>query len=187
MLGARAESADEQSDQQQAETGAQADQTVSEARERRSERQHRGRAEPLRQVARRNLEARHRAGIEPAQHSKLGIAQAEIALPQRQHDVDQIGVAVMQCMRAARHAGGAPFLALGIAIGSLVHRGQIAHRARFAGDRHVGGTSTERRSTKAVLTNDTTTSPCWFLPVLSDVTNPQPGHFGNVRFSITSV
>ncbi len=121
MLGARPKSADEQPDEQQSESGAQSDQAISEARERRSERQHYGSAEPLREITRRNLEARHRAGIEPAQHSKLRVTQAEVALPQRQHNVDQIGVAVMQGMRAARHAGSTPFLALGIAVRAFVH------------------------------------------------------------------
>src|SRR5262249_52589048 len=44
----------------------------------------------------------HGAGEQPAQQPELGVAEPELLLPDRQHDVDQIGIAVVQRVRAAR-------------------------------------------------------------------------------------
>jgi hypothetical protein len=58
--------------------------------------------------ARRNLQARHGADIEPAQQTERRIAERELDLPNRQDDVERVGEAVMQRMRAARDAKRAP-------------------------------------------------------------------------------
>ena len=60
----------------------------------------------------RNLQARHGAGVAGAQQPERRIAEAELGLPDRQHHVDQIGVAVVQRMRAAGHADRAALLGL---------------------------------------------------------------------------
>src|SRR5262249_44046641 len=107
------------------------------------------------------------------QQPELRIAKPELLLPDRQHDVDQIGVAVVQRMRAAGDAGGAAFVALSR------QRVRLAHR--LAGDAHGDCGSRSLRSTKALLTNEITGSPRWFTPVLRQKIIPQPGRPGKSR------
>ena len=66
---------------------------------------------PLGQQPGGNLEARHGAGEEAAQQAELRIAEPELRLPDRQQHVDEIGVAVVQRVRAAGDAGGAALVA----------------------------------------------------------------------------
>ncbi len=111
MLGAGPEPAEEQRRHEQAEAGAGAGQAIADAGERGAQRQHRRGAEALGNQPGGNLEARHGAGKEPAQQAELGIAKSELLLPDRHHHVDQIGVAVVQRVRAAGDACGSPLLA----------------------------------------------------------------------------
>src|SRR5260370_25645167 len=179
MLGAGAEPADEQRDHEQAEARARAGEAIAGADERRAERQHRRRAHALGDEPGVNLEAGHGAGEQPAQQLELGVTKPELLLPDRQHDVDQTGVAVMQRMRAAGDAGGAAPVALGR------QRVRLAHR--LAGDGHDAGDCRSLRSTKALLTNEITASPRWFAPVLRTTIMPQPGRLSSGRISTTSV
>ena len=89
-------------------------------------------------------------------------------LPDRQHDIDQVGIAVVQRMRAAGHAERAPLVAL-----------------RAAGRSGHGDFS--RRSTKVVLTSESTSSPCWLTPVERNVISPACGRLPDRRNSITSL
>src|SRR5262245_37707454 len=179
MLGAGAEPAEEQGDDEQAEARARAGEAIAGADERGAERQHRRRAEPLGDEPGGNLEAGHGAGEQSAQQPELRIAEPELLLPDRQHDVDQTAVAVMQRMRAAGDAGGAAFVALGR------RRVRLAHR--LAGDGHDACDSRSLRSTKALLMNEITASPRWFTPVLRTKIMPQPGRLASGRISTTSV
>src|SRR5262245_18272164 len=179
MLNAGAEAADEQGRHQKPEARARAGQAIAGAGERRAERQHWRRAEALGDEPGGNLQAGHGAGEQGAQQPELGIAELELLLPDRQHDVDEISVAVVQCMRAARDAGGAALVALGR------QRGQLAHR--FAGDAHDACDPRFLRSTKALLMKEITGSPRWFTPVLRTRMMPQPGRLFKDRASITSV
>src|SRR5262249_52620507 len=169
-----AEPADEQRDKEQAEARARAGEAIAGADERRAVRQQRPRAEPLGDEPRGNLEAGHAAGEQSAQQPELGVTKPELLLPDRQHDVDQTAVAVMQRMRAAGDAGGAAFVTLGR------QRVRLAHR--LAGDAHGA-----RRSTKALLMTEITASPRWFTPVLRTKIMPQPGRLSSGRISTTSV
>ena len=120
----------------------------------------------------RDLEARHRAGEHAAQRADRRIAQAELRLPDRQHHDDEIGVAVVQRMRAARGTHRAPLFA-----------------ARAFRGRAIGGgahAAPGRRSTKPEPMNESTGSPFWFVPVLRANTMPQPGRVLVTRFSTTS-
>ena len=171
--------ADEQRDHEQAEARARAGETIAGADERRAERQHRRRAHALGDEPGGNLEAGHGAGEQPAQQPELGVTKPELLLPDRQHDVDQIGVAVMQRMRGAGDAGGAALVTLGR------QRVRLAHR--LAGDAHDARGSRSLRSTKALLMNEITASPRWFTPVLRTKIMPQPGRLSSGRISTTSV
>src|SRR5262249_48932196 len=144
-------------------------------RERRAERQYRCGPEALGDQPGGNLEAGHGAGEQPAQQPELGVAEPELLLPDRQHDVDQIGIAVVQRVRAAGDAGGAAPLAPG------------RERRRLAGDAHDSCGSRLLRSTKALLMNEITGSPRWFTPTLRTKMMPQPGRLFKGRISTTSV
>ena len=132
MLGAGAEPADEQRGHQHGEAGAGAGQAIAEAGERGAEREHRGGAQPFGHQACRNLEARHGAGEQAAQQPELGIAEPELPLPDRQQDVDEIGVAVVQRVRPAGDGGGAPLVALGGEPGGILLEQIFAGRAHDA-------------------------------------------------------
>src|SRR5262245_32839345 len=179
MLSAGAEPADEQRDDEQAEARARAGKAIAGAGERGAERQHRRRAEALGDEPGGNLEAGHGAGEQPAQQPELRIAKPEFFLPDRQHDVDQIGVAVVQRMRGAGDAGGAAFVALDR------QRVRLAHR--LAGDAHDACGSRSLRSTNALLLTEITGSPRWFTPVLRTNIMPQPGRLDKGCISTTSV
>jgi len=179
MLDAGAEPADEQRDHEQAEARARAGEAIAGAGERGAERQHRRRAHALGDEPGGNLEAGHGAGEQPAQQPELGVTKPELLLPDRQHDVDQTAVAVVQRMRGAGDAGGAAFVALGR------QRVRLAHR--LAGDAHGDCGSRSLRSTKALLMNEITGSPRWFTPVLRTKIMPQPGRLASGRISTTSV
>src|SRR5262249_4999183 len=155
---------------------ARAGEAIAGADERRAERQHRRRAHALGDESGGNLEAGHGAGEQPAQQPELGVTKPKLLLPDRQHDVDQTAVAVMQRMRAA---GDAAFVPLGR------QRLRLAHR--LAGDGHDARGSRSLRSTKALLMNEITASPRWFTPVLRTKIMPQPGRLSSGRISTTSV
>jgi hypothetical protein len=53
------------------------------------------------------LKSRYRADVEGPQQSDLGIAEAELGLPQRRQHIEQIGEAVMQQVGAGTHRHGA--------------------------------------------------------------------------------
>src|SRR5262245_32877767 len=163
----------------EAEARARAGQAIARAGECRAERQHRRGAETFRNQPGGNLESCHGAGEQPAQQPELCVAQPELLLPNRQHDVDQIGVAVVQCMRTAGDTGGAVLVALGRRRMRLLQRG--------AGDTHDACGPRSRHSTKTPLMNDITGSPCWFTPVLRTKIMPQPGRLLKVRVSTISV
>ena len=99
MLRAGAEPADEERDQQHSEAGAGAGQAIAQPGERSAGGEHRGGAEALRRQAGGNLQARHRRDKHAAQRAKRRIIEPELRLPYRQHDVDEVGVAVVQRMR----------------------------------------------------------------------------------------
>ena len=179
MLGARAEATDKQGQDEEAEARARASQTIARAGECRAERQHRRGAETLGNQPGGNLESCHSAGEQPAQQAELCIAEPELLLPNRQHDVDQIGVAVVQCMRTAGDTSGAALVALG--------RRRVRLAQRPGGDTHGRRASGSRHSTKTLLMKDITGSPCWFTPVLRTQIMPQPGRLLKGRVSTTSV
>jgi hypothetical protein len=79
-------------------------------------------------------------------------------LPDRQHDQDQVGVAVVQRVRAAGDTGGTALVAPG--------RERPRLERRLAGDAHAGSRPLSRHSTNELLMNGITGSPCWFTPVL---------------------
>ena len=60
-----------------------------------------------------NLERGQRAGKASAQQPDLAVADAELLLPDRQHHIDEIGVAVVQGVHAAGHAERAALIGLG--------------------------------------------------------------------------
>jgi hypothetical protein len=95
MLDARAKATDEQGYHEEAEASARAGKAITGSGERRAERQHRCGAEPLGDQSRGNLESGHRAGKQAAQQPELRVAEPELLLPDRQHDVDEISIAVM--------------------------------------------------------------------------------------------
>ncbi len=111
---------------------------------------HQRQTQPLREQRGWNLETGHGAGKAGAQQTERGIADAELSLPERQHNVDQIGVAVVQRMRAAGNADRTALVSLaGSRVGPAAGRsfGCRAHAALL------------RRSTKATLTKEITGSP----------------------------
>src|SRR5260370_17538032 len=179
MLDARAEAADEQGHDEEAKARARASEAIAGAGEGRTERQHRRGAERLGKEPGGNLESCQGAGEQPAQQSELCVAEPELLLPNRQHDVDQVGVAVVQGMRTAGDTGGAALLALGR------RRVWLAQRpARNAPD-PCGPRS--RHATKTLLMNDITGSPRSFTPVLRTEIMPQPCRLLPGRVSTTSV
>ena len=90
---------------------AQAGNAKADAGERGAERQHDGHAKPFCQPPGRNLQTGKRQREHGLHQPEHGIAEAELALPDRQHYVDEVGVAVVQRVRAAGNAHGAPLFA----------------------------------------------------------------------------
>src|SRR5262245_7435481 len=81
-------------------------------------------------------------------------------------------------MRTAGDSGGAALLTLG--------RRRVLLAQRPAGDAHDPCGPRSRDSTRTLLMNDITGSPCWFTPVLRMEITPQPGRLLKVRVSTTS-
>ena len=145
MLRARAEPDQKQHRDQRPETAGEQRQTIGKSRERRPAGEHQRRAEPLAQHAGGDLEARHRAGEHAAQRADRRIAQPELRLPDRQHHDHEIGVAVVQRMRAAGDTHRAPLFAAPAFRGRAIGGG--AHAAPG------------RRSTKPEPMKESTVSP----------------------------
>ena len=111
MLRAGADAGEQERTDQHRKTRAHAGEAIADTGERGAEREHDRGAKSLGEVAGRNLQRRHGAGEHAAQHAERGIGQGEFGLPQRQHDVDEIGIAVVQRVRDTGNTGGAPLLA----------------------------------------------------------------------------
>ena len=116
------------------------------------------------------MEASQRTGKNRLHEAKRSEAETELALPDRQHDVDEICVTVMQGVRAT---GDAERSALFLFCAS--RRDGCGHGV------------TGRRSTKVVLMNDSTVSPCWLMPVEWMLSSPTPGRLSETLASITSL
>ena len=102
MLRAGADSTDEQRAEQHRKTGTGAGQAIAEAGQRGAERKHDRAADPFGKQAGGNLQAGHGADEHAAQHAERRIVETKLRLPQRQHDVDQVGIAIVQRMRHRR-------------------------------------------------------------------------------------
>src|SRR6185503_9631702 len=109
-----------------------------------------------------HLEAGERAGEHRLHQAERGETEPELALPDRQHHVDQIGVNVLQRVRAAGDRHRPTFL--------------LATAQRRS----------PRRSTKVALRKEITSSPFWFVPVVRSVISPKPGWLSEARVSATS-
>jgi len=101
-LGARADAADQKRAEQHGEARAHTGQTITETRKRGAECEHQRRTVSFRHEARWNLQSRHRADEHAAQRAECSEGQSKFRLPQRQHNVDEIRVAVVQRMSYAR-------------------------------------------------------------------------------------
>ena len=131
MLGAGSKPGAEERHHEDTQAGAGAGEAIAYAAERGSKRKEKSSAGSLGQQPRRNLETGHGAGEQPAQEPELGIAEPELLLPDRQQDVDQIGIAVVQRVRAARHARNAALIA------PRRGRHRLATKALPFGDGHL--------------------------------------------------
>src|SRR5690242_9235246 len=170
MLGTGAKSTDEKCQHQCENAATQAGENIAESGKRGPERENDGRAKPFSQKARRNLKPGQRAGKYGLHQAKRGKSEAKFGLPDRQHHIDQVCIAVMQRMGATGHAKCATFFLLG------------------AGGRYSGGHGfIGRRSTKVVLTNVITDSPRWLTPVDRILSSPRPGRLCDTRASTTSL
>ncbi len=127
VLHPGAEPADDERAHQHRKAGAGSRDQKADARQRGAEAEHQRAAETLGDGARRYLKPGHRADIERPQQPDLGIAEPELGLPQRQQHVQQVGVAVMQHMRAAGDRHRAPLRRGDLAQGGCDQR----HRRRL--------------------------------------------------------
>ena len=130
MLRTCAEAANKQGRDENRDAGAETGKHVAEPCERSTERQDRRGTETFGHKARRNLEASQRSGKNRSHQPERGKAETELALPDRQHDVNEIGVPIMQGVRAAGNAESAPLG--GFRRDRIGHRrvvGRRAHRA----------------------------------------------------------
>src|SRR6185437_6022648 len=163
-----------------------------------SEREHRSGTQTFGDEPRGNLQAGHGAGEQRAQQPELGKAQPELPLPDRQHHVDEVGIAVVQRMGAAGDTGGATLVALDGKPALAVHRwierrpARDTHLAALISPHssrtaHGVGPPASLRSTNTLLMNEITCSPCWFTPVLCMEIMPQAGWLFKSRVSITSL
>jgi len=121
------------------------------------------------------LKAGERAGEHCLHQPERGEAEAELVLPDRQHHIDEVGIAVVQGMRAAGNPDCAPLVALVVGFDRLRALSGDAHG--FSG----------RRSTNVVLTKEMTISPFWLVPVEQMVRRPDPGRLLETRVSTTSL
>src|SRR5689334_10787985 len=170
MLRAGTKPADEEGGNQGGNSGGQPDEDIAETGQRRTEREYGRGAKTLGQKARGNLKTGKRAREHGFHDAERGETQSEFALPDRQHHVDEVGIAVVQRMRAASDSERAALILLGAG-------GRGGCRHLFTG----------RRSTKVVLTKDITSSPCWLTPVERTVSKPRFGRLSETRVSITSL
>ena len=104
MLRAAAQARQQEAGDHAVERARQAGKTVADGDQQRAGRQHAHAAQADRQLARRDLPARHGAGIDGLERADGGVAQAELSLQQRIKDVQQIGEAVMQRMGPAAYS-----------------------------------------------------------------------------------
>src|SRR6185369_15416815 len=130
MLRACAEAADKQRRDKTRDTTAEASKNVAKSCECGTERQHRCGAETFSNKTRRNLEAGQRTRKDCSHQPQRRKAETEYALPDRQHHVDEIGVAVMQCMRATGNAKGTALR--GLRRNGIRHRRVVRGRAHGA-------------------------------------------------------
>src|SRR5260221_11937033 len=179
MWDARREAGDEQGHEEEAKAGARASEAIAGAGEGRTERQHRRGAETLGNQPGGNLESCHGAGEQPAQQSEFCVAEPELLLPNRQHDVDQVSVAVVQGMRTAGDTGGAALLALG--------RRRVWLAQRPAGVAQGPRGPRARHSAKKPVRNDNMGSPRLFTAVFQAGIIPQPGPRRKPRLPTTWV
>ena len=176
MLRAGAEASHKQRRRKQADAAAETGEAIADAGKRGAEREHQRRTEAFGQKAGGNLKTGHRAGEHGLHQPERGKAEAEFLLPDRQHHVDQIGITVVQRVGAAGDAERAPLLGFAM-------RGRL--RIGVAGgNRHC---LPGLRSTKMVLTNESTVSPFWLTPPARVVISPKPGRLLETRVSITSL
>src|SRR6478752_9385090 len=129
MLSTCAEAADEQRDDQTSDSTAETGKYVAKPCERGAEREHRRGTETFSHKTRRNLEACERAGKDRSHQAERRKTEAEFALPDRQHHVDEIGVPVMQRMRTAGNAESTPLCGL--------RRSRIRRRRVIRGRAHA--------------------------------------------------
>src|SRR5439155_25399095 len=153
---------------------ARAGDTIAKPCQRRSASQHHWRAQTLSNESSRNLKRRHGAGEQTAHQPEFPIAEAEFGLPDRQHHNDEIGVAVMQRVRPAGDASGAALVASRFRLFDRLAARNCHYRSAC-------------RSTKAELTNESTGSARWLVPVLRAVMIPHSGRLADGRSSSISV
>ena len=127
VLHARADAAEHQGNDQHRKPGAGPGDEIADAGQRGAKAEQQRAADALGERARRHLEPGHRAGEQRAQQPDLGIAEAELGLPQRQQHIEEVGIAVMQHMRAAGDRHCAPLRRGDLAQG----RGNHRHRRRL--------------------------------------------------------
>src|SRR5215470_9933354 len=111
MRSAGAEPADNERHKQKRKARARASETIAKPRQRSPAGQYDRRAQTFSNEPGGDLKRRHGAGEQTAHQAKLAIAEPEFGLPDRQHHDDEIGVAVMQGMRAAGDTSGAALFA----------------------------------------------------------------------------
>jgi hypothetical protein len=111
MLRARSDTAKDQPEHQNRQARAHSGKQIASARERSAGGEHADRAQSFGEQCRWNLERRHGAGIERTQHADRRIGEAELRLPDRQQKVEEIGVSIVQEMRAAGDRQRAAFVA----------------------------------------------------------------------------
>ena len=109
MLRGRANPAQKQRQDKDRESRADTGEAIAEAGQGGAGGKHRGGTDTFGKCCGRNLEACQGATVHRAQQADCGIAQAELGLPDRQSNPDEIRVAVVQRVRAAGHAERAAF------------------------------------------------------------------------------
>ena len=147
MLRAGTDAADQERDHEHGKAGARAGDAETDAGKRGAKRQYRRRPGTVGELAGRNLKSRHGAGEHRPQRADRCIGQPEFGLPYRQHDIENVGIAVMQRVRAGCDRERPPLRLRGGGVAGAV-RGLVGHALRPA-----------RRSTKLMLEKVKTGSP----------------------------